>query len=115
MLSPDARDYLNEVLDVIQDNSVKRNVNWDKFRSTTIQEAAKARTSSDTYAAITNALKRMGDNHSGLQSPDYLEKQKTGATGGASGLGTRVRDLVIIAMGRGTTTSTAEGLPTESP
>jgi len=98
MLSAEARHYLNEVLDVIQNNSVERNVNWDEFRRVTIQEAAQSMTTSDTYPAISNALKRMGDNHSSLLSPDYLGRQNEGATGGASGLGIRVRDLVVVAV-----------------
>lgn len=96
-LAPEARDYLNQALDIIQNSSVKQTTNWDEFRRLTIEKAAKAQTPADTYPAIRDALKRLGDSHSGLFTPDDLKMMESGrAAGTLNDLGIRVKDLVVI-------------------
>jgi C-terminal processing protease CtpA/Prc len=96
-LAPEARDYLHRVLDIIQNSSVKRETNWDEFRRLTIEKAAKAQVPADTYPAIRDALKRLGDSHSGLFTPDDLKALESGrAAGTRRDVGMRVKDLVVI-------------------
>ncbi len=98
-LAPEARDYLKRVLDIIQKSSVKRDTNWDEFRRLTIEKAANAKTPADTYPAIRDALKRLGDSHSGLFTPEDLNTMDSGRAGGTRiDLGIRVKDRVIIAV-----------------
>lgn len=98
-LAPEARDYLNKALDIIQNGSVKQATNWDEFRRQTIEKAAKAQTPADTYPAIRDALKRLGDSHSSLLTPDDLKTLESArAAGTRSDVGLRVKDLVIVAV-----------------
>jgi carboxyl-terminal processing protease len=97
-LTPEARDYLNRALDMIQKSSVKRETNWEEFRRLTFEKAAKAQTTADTYAAIRDALKRLGDNHSGLFTPDDLKAMESGRSGSRVDLGVRVKDLFIVTV-----------------
>jgi carboxyl-terminal processing protease len=60
-----ACDYTNEILEIMQNNSVKRaTVNWIDFREQVIQRAKGAQTISDLYPAISVALGLLGDHHS---------------------------------------------------
>src|SRR6266545_1233752 len=77
-LAPEARTYLNQALDIIQNSSVKQTTNWDEFRRLTMEKAARAQTPADTYPAIRDALKRLGDSHSGFFTPDDLKAMDTG-------------------------------------
>lgn len=68
--STTARNYLNGVLDIMQANSIKRyEIEWSTFRSQTLADAAGAQTTADTYGAIRQAIRRIGDNHSFLRPP----------------------------------------------
>src|SRR5262245_61227869 len=97
--APEARDYLNRALDIIQKSSVKRNTNWEEFRRQTIEKATQARMPADTYPAIRDALRRLGDNHSHLFTPEELKELEAGKTGGSSGsLGIRVKYLIVITV-----------------
>lgn len=61
--------YLNEVLDVMEKNSVNRYlIDWTAFRAKALEEAAGATSISDVYPAIKLALKGLGDHHSGYSS-----------------------------------------------
>jgi C-terminal processing protease CtpA/Prc len=97
-LSPEARDYLNRALDLIQKGSIKRETNWEEFRRLTFEKADKAKTPADTYPAIRDALQRLGDHHSSLYTPDDLKMLETGRTGARKDLGIRIKDLVIITV-----------------
>jgi len=98
-LTPEARDYLNKALDIIQNSSVKQTTNWDEFRRLTMEKAAKAQTPADTYPAIRDALKRLGDSHSGFFTLDDLKAMDAGRAAGArSDIGIRMRDLVVITV-----------------
>src|SRR5262245_27038729 len=96
-LAPEARDYLNKALDIIQNSSVKQAINWSEFRRLTIEKAGNAQTPADTYPAIRDALKRLGDNHSGFFTPDDLKAMDAGrASSRYIDLGLRVKDQVVI-------------------
>lgn len=95
-ITPEARDYLNRALDIIQKNSVKQNTNWEEYRRLTHEKADKAKTTADTYAAIRDALKRLSDNHSALFTPEDLKAMESGRTGSYIDLGIRVKDSVVI-------------------
>src|SRR5262245_25680020 len=95
-LASEARDYLNKALDIIQHNSVKQATNWSEFRRLTIEKAGNAQTPADTYPAIRDALKRLGDNHSAFFTPDDLKAMDAGRVSSRTDLGMRVKDLVVI-------------------
>mgnify|MGYP001444966514 CR=1 FL=1 len=78
-ISPAARDYLNEALDIMQKNSLlKKQVDWEDLRRKTFEKAAGAQETIDTWDAIRFALRSIGDNHSFLQLTDELaEKEKS--------------------------------------
>ncbi|HZS47210.1 MAG TPA: S41 family peptidase [Blastocatellia bacterium] len=95
-LSPEARNYLNSALDIIQKNSVKRETNWAEFRRLTVEKAGSAKTPADTYPAIRDALKRLGDHHSGLFTPEELKAFGEGKNSGDPGL--LVKEGVIVAI-----------------
>lgn len=60
-----ARDYTNEILEILQDNSVNRaTINWTDFRDQVIQRANGAQRISDLHPAISVALGLLGDHHS---------------------------------------------------
>jgi len=60
-----ARSYLNEILSVMQTNSINRNtIDWDKFKQNVFAHAINAQTIADTYNAISYALISLGDHHS---------------------------------------------------
>ncbi len=66
-----AQSYLNEFLNVIQNNAVTRNtIDWGNLRSEVSALAANAQSIQDTYPAITRALELIGTNHSFLNAPD---------------------------------------------
>jgi carboxyl-terminal processing protease len=68
-MSTDAQRYLSHALDLIQKNSIKRQTNWAAMRSKAFSEAAGAQTPAETYAAIRNALRSLGDRHSHFLDP----------------------------------------------
>ena len=60
-----AEDFLNEVLDIMEEHSINRKtIDWPDFRSKVFEKATGATTIAETYPAITEALKMLGDNHS---------------------------------------------------
>lgn len=60
-----ARDYLSHALDVMETRSVRRDqVDWTHLRREAFTRAESARTPSDTYPVIAQALKDLGDRHS---------------------------------------------------
>jgi len=66
-LGPLAGVYLNEAIDVIETNSIKRNeIDWTAFREVALLEAerAGAENPAETHPMIVAALERLGDNHS---------------------------------------------------
>lgn len=63
--------YLNEVLDYLQQDSINRDqVDWAALRHDSRALAAGARTTVETYPAITMALDRLDDRHSFFLTPE---------------------------------------------
>jgi carboxyl-terminal processing protease len=64
-LSPIAKNYIDEVLILLQQNSVNKNtINWDDFRNDIYSHAKNAKTIADTYPTISYAITKLGDHHS---------------------------------------------------
>lgn len=98
-LTPEAQTYLDKALDIIQANSVKRDIKWTEFRQQTIEKAANAKTPADTYPAIKDALRRLGDKHSSLFTLEDIKSLASGrATGERRDLGIWIKDLVVVAI-----------------
>lgn len=63
-------DYINEALDIMEENSINRHtINWDILRKRVHEEGKDAKNIKDTYPAIKTALKELGDNHSWMMEP----------------------------------------------
>ena len=64
-MTQEAMAYLNEALDYIQENSVRReHIDWQGLRQEVYVLAAHAQTKAETYPAIEKALELLGDHHS---------------------------------------------------
>ena len=75
----DPATYLNEVLDYIQHHSIKRaTVDWAVLRCQAVTLAAGARTTAETYPAISLVLDRLGDRHSFFVPPDEMRLRREG-------------------------------------
>jgi carboxyl-terminal processing protease len=71
-----ARAYLQEALDVVERNSIKRyEIDWEDYRAQAYLDAAGARDPADTYPAIISALERLGDRHSFFSRPGEGESR----------------------------------------
>ncbi|WBP91229.1 peptidase S41 [Kitasatospora cathayae] len=69
-LSPEARGYLIEALDLMQQQSLRRaEVDWKAVRAQAFDRAGDARTAAETYPAIEGALVALGDHHSRFFPP----------------------------------------------
>ena len=69
-ISEQARTYLDDVLRLMQANSINRvTIDWSSFRATIFAEASGAQTVADTYPAIRLAFSLLGDNHGSFQTP----------------------------------------------
>lgn len=63
--SPAAANYLNEIVGLMQANSINRNqINWTDFRAQVFARVQGAQTIADTYPAISLALGLLNDQHS---------------------------------------------------
>ncbi len=63
--APEAVGYIDEVLAIMQANSVNRNtIDWKAFREKVLKKAAGATTDEDAYPAIHYAVTLLGDGHS---------------------------------------------------
>ncbi|MER7757876.1 S41 family peptidase [Kitasatospora sp. NPDC097643] len=70
-LSPEARGYLTEALDLMQQQSLRRaEVDWKTVRARAFDQAGTARTPAETYPAISGALGALNDHHSQFVPPD---------------------------------------------
>ncbi len=64
-ISIEAENYLNEVLDIMEVNSIKTTkINWDEFRKDVFNKAKYINSIDSTYPIIRYAIKNLGDNHS---------------------------------------------------
>jgi hypothetical protein len=60
-----ASSYINEMVDIMQNNSINRaHINWTNFRAQVVGRAQGAETIPDLYPAIALALRLLGDRHS---------------------------------------------------
>ena len=74
-LAPEARTYLGSALDILAERSLLRaDTDWPALRGKAFADAAGARTSADTYAAISSALASLGDGHSRLLRPEQMRE-----------------------------------------
>ena len=63
--SPIAQKYLDEVIDVLRNNSVNKNtIDWEDFSKDIYRHANKAMSVEDTYPSIEYAIAMLGDHHS---------------------------------------------------
>lgn len=70
-IAPPAENFLNEVLDVMQANSINRhNIDWPVFRAKVFEKARGAQSVEETYPAIDEALRLLQDNHSSFITPN---------------------------------------------
>lgn len=70
-ISKEADDFLDEVLTIMENNSINRNeINWGDFRNQVFERAIDAQSIEETYGAIQLALTLLGDNHSSFIKPD---------------------------------------------
>lgn len=64
-ISPEAAAYIDEVVTILQANSLHRNkIDWTDFKSKVLAKAGNAKTVTETYPAIHLAIKLLGDGHS---------------------------------------------------
>jgi carboxyl-terminal processing protease len=72
-ISPAASAYLEEALDIIQNNSLYRHsIDWNALTATAFEMAQHAQTPADTYGAIRYVLSVLGDHHSSLWAPNQV-------------------------------------------
>lgn len=70
-MAPFVRNFLTEVVDIMENNSVNRNqIDWPVFRSSVFAIASGAQSIEEAYPALREALRRLGDNHSSFTGPD---------------------------------------------
>ncbi len=78
-MTPEATVYFEEVVDYIQQYSMKRaDVDWKEIRCDAIACVREAQTSADTYPAIRWVLSRLGDHHSFFLSPEAMKQRREG-------------------------------------
>ncbi len=97
-ISDFALSYLNEALDIMQARSVNRMIlDWPALRGRALQTAAHAQTYYDTYPAIQQAVKDLGDDHSRFVPPGYsasLVPVASGASVAAEPSGQRINGRI---------------------
>ncbi len=80
-LSPQARAYLTQALDDMQQHSVNRKkINWTALRQEAFAEANNAQVPADTYSAIKIALQHLDDRHSFFVEPQSASQPSTVGT-----------------------------------
>lgn len=71
VISPKAENFLNEVLDIMQSNSINRyKIEWPDFRAKVYSIVTGVQTIGETYPGISEALRLLGDNYSFAIKPD---------------------------------------------
>jgi carboxyl-terminal processing protease len=77
MPSPDAADYLDRALDILERYSLHRSeIDWPRFRGATVADADAATTIEDTYPALRDAVSRLGDGHSSFVTAAQMEEHE---------------------------------------
>jgi hypothetical protein len=76
-LSAEANAYLEEALNIMEENSInKYNFDWDELRSLAFIAAGGAIKPRDTHAAISFMLGKLGDGHSSFVKPSVANRYK---------------------------------------
>lgn len=84
-MSAEARAYLDQALDLMEQHSINRaQVDWTRLRRAAHSKAADALTPADTYLAIEDALRSLGDGHSFFLPPDQVVALQRGAMNAAN-------------------------------
>ncbi|WP_330481007.1 S41 family peptidase [Streptomyces sp. NBC_00724] len=74
-MSPKARNYLTEALDIMERNSLlSAEVDWTAVRREAFDRAGTARTPAETYGAVRQALRDLADQHSQFMDPDQTRR-----------------------------------------
>jgi carboxyl-terminal processing protease len=74
-ISAKASAYLEEALEVMQNNSLYReSIDWQLIRTSAFEVAKHAQTPADTYGVIRSALAQLGDQHSSFYTPDEFNQ-----------------------------------------
>lgn len=64
-LSPVAKSYIDEVITLLQNNSINKNkINWEDFRTDVYRHANGSKTIENTYPSIDYAITKLEDHHS---------------------------------------------------
>ncbi|CAM3879215.1 MULTISPECIES: S41 family peptidase [Flavobacterium] len=64
-LVPEVKEYLDEVITILEHNSVnKYNIEWYAFKNEVYTHASKAKTIEEAYPSITFAISKLNDKHS---------------------------------------------------
>jgi carboxyl-terminal processing protease len=64
-LSPIAKNYIDEVIALLQNNSINKNkMNWEEFKNDIYRHAKNAKTIENTYQSISYAISKLDDRHS---------------------------------------------------
>jgi len=70
-LRPEVHQHINEVIEVIESNSVQKDkVDWEKFKEEVLKKASSANSNQESYSAIQFALNQLNDYHSIYTSND---------------------------------------------
>ncbi|MPT34437.1 MAG: hypothetical protein E2604_04970, partial [Flavobacterium sp.] len=69
-ISPEAKNYLNEVITLLENKSVNRkHIDWTKFRTDVLAHAGKATTVQEAHLSVMYALQLLKDRHSSFNTP----------------------------------------------
>lgn len=80
-LSPEATKYLNDALDIMQNNSINKDkIDWPTWRADILQAANGAQIPADTYRIIRMALSRLNDQHSIFIDPRQASAAESGTS-----------------------------------
>ena len=64
-ISPIAKNYIDEVISLLQNNSINKNkINWEDFRNDIYIHAKNSKTIEETYPSISYAISKLDDHHS---------------------------------------------------
>ena len=70
-LNENVREFLNDMMNVMQDNSINRNdIDWVQFRRRVLESADDAESIAEIDGALRVALQLLGDNHSFIRKVD---------------------------------------------
>lgn len=70
-IAPDAKAFLDEVLDIMESHSInKYKINWTEFRNSVFEKVGAAKTIEQSYIGVEEALILLNDHHSYFRKPD---------------------------------------------